>query len=99
MVERSAVNAKMNEVWNTLRAVLAKTHPYRGDVERQEITFVLAVLLAEARKWQGKEQLPLYERGAMLDALFVEDRAEVLEVLDEFFRGRRQLPIEAEDLM
>lgn len=96
-MERSTLWAKMNSEFNNLRAILAQTHPTRAEIEIREICAVLAFLNREAQKWKGKNELPFYERGAMLEAVFADDVAGILEATDAYFRGDRK-PIDPEML-
>lgn len=89
-MERSVVWVKMNEEFSHLRAILAKTHPVRSEQEMREVCAVLAFLCREAEKWQGKEQLPFYERGALLEAVYADNVEDILTATDRYLEQRRQ---------
>jgi len=87
-MERSTVWMKMNAEFDALRKILAQTHPTRAELEMLEICAVLAFLIRESQKWQGREEVPFYERGSLLEAVFADDAEAILKAADSILGGK-----------
>lgn len=97
MPERSVVAVRMSDVFNQLRAVMARTDPYRAERMRWEATIVLCALLAEAKRWEGRSAMPQYRKGAMLDAVAIGSGLEIMRGIEQYMAGLDP-PVEESDL-
>jgi hypothetical protein len=91
MAERTPRAMRMAEVFNGIRSVLARMDPVRAEALRDEILGVLILMRIEARRWEGKEKLPLYQTGAIWDRVGNDDGAEITRQLHDFVYDLRPL--------
>lgn len=77
MPQTTPMQARMNEVYDEIRAVLGRTHPDVAEAERLEIVLLLVMIKREVRDWQDantkrRHAAGVYRRNSIFDAFDID---------------------------